>query len=235
MERMQELNRDGIKVWRRGTIIGDRSGLLDGKQFDDPTFADFEPYYDFLCSSAGQKEAFKEGSMEGALNVSRDREWMENRQRAERYFEEIEGLFRSYLPGHGPKEKKVQADIFHTVFDTRSASAIGAMRAEDLDAGRRAIEYLLQKLIEHGPWVAKRQENKSQSFNLADYIKQQHQEYLKPKKAQENDDIPFFQTPDRKGQLNKGEAEAAPVACSLPPGVGSLRLRRRTSSLPRPN
>jgi hypothetical protein len=208
MERMQELNRDGIKVWRRGTIIGDRSGLLDGKQFDDPTFADFEPYYDFLCSSTGKKEAFKEGSMEGALNVSRDREWMENRQRAERYFEEIEGLFRSYLPGVGPKEKKVQADIFHTVFDTRSASAIGAMRAEDLDAGRRAIEYLLQKLIEQGPWLAKMQEDKSQSFNLADYIKQQHQEYLKPKKAQENDDIPFFQTPNRKGQLNKGGAEA---------------------------
>ena len=146
--------------------------------------------------------------MEGALNVSRDREWMENRQRAERYFEEIEGLFRSYLPGVGPKEKKVQADIFHTVFDTRSASAIGAMRAEDLDAGRRAIEYLLQKLIEQGPWLAKMQEDKSQSFSLADYIKQQHQEYLKPKEAQENDDIPFFQTPDRKAQLKKGGAEA---------------------------
>jgi hypothetical protein len=68
------------------------------------------------------------------------------------------------------------------------------------------------------------QEDKSQSFNLADYIKQQHQEYLKPKEAQENDDIPFFAPPEpkadnengkrdivaknRKAQLNKGEADA---------------------------
>jgi hypothetical protein len=215
MERMQEITRDGIKVWRRGTIIGDRSGLLDGKQFDDPTFADFEPYYDFLCSSTGKKEQFKEGSMEGALNVSRDREWMENRQRAERYFEEIEGLFRSYLPGVGPKEKKVQADIFHTVFDTRSASAIGAMRAEDLDAGRRAIEYLWQKLIERGSWLAKMQENKSQSFNLADYIKQQYQEYLKPKEAQENDDIPFFATPEKKDSNGRESRRQGRLITSL--------------------
>jgi hypothetical protein len=29
------------------------------------------------------------------------------------------------------------------------------------DAGRRAIEYLLQKLIEQGPWLAKMQEDKT--------------------------------------------------------------------------
>ena len=231
MERMQEIERSGIKVWRRATIIGDRSGLLDGKQFDDPGFAEFESYYSFLCSSTGKKEQIKEGSMEGAMHVSADREWMENRRRAEIYFEEIEGLFRSYLPGQGPKEKKIQADIFYTVFTTRSASAIGAMRAEDLDAGRRAIEYLLQDLVSKGSWLAKMQEDKTQSFDLANYVREQYAAYLKGGKTQPVDDeIPFFATPEPKDSNGQGASEAREAHNLTGAGSTPAHVRARTAS-----
>ena len=234
MERMQEIERSGIKVWRRATIIGDRSGLLDGKQFDDPGFAEFDSYYSFLCSSTGKKEQIKEGSMEGAMHVSADREWMENRRRAEIYFEEIEGLFRSYLPGQGPKEKKIQADIFYTVFTTRSASAVGAMRAEDLDAGRRAIEYLLQDLVSKGSWLAKMQEDKTQSFDLANYVREQYAAYLKHGKTKPVDDeIPFFATPEAKDSNGQGVSQAREAhnltAAGSTPAHASMDIRQRTA------
>jgi hypothetical protein len=199
MQRIEEINGKDVEVFRQATIMKDRSTLLDGQVLKRPTFKDFEPVYRYLCQGTAERGTVKETSMEAELRTSVDRDWLANRKRAEIYFEEIEGLFRSYLPGQGPKEKKVQSDIFYTVFTTRSASAIGAMRAEELDAGRRAIEYLLQDLVSKGPWLVKMQEDKTQSFDLANYVKEQYAAYLKSGKTQPADDeIPFFVPPEPK-------------------------------------
>jgi hypothetical protein len=196
MQRKEEVRGKDVEVWREATIMKDRSTLLDGKVIKNPTFEDFAPVYKYLCQGAAERGQVRETNMEAELRIQADRDWLANRKRAEIYFEEIEGLFRSYLPGVGPKEKKVQADIFFTVFTTRSASAIGAMSAEELNAGRRTIEHLLQRLVEQGAWLAKMQEDKNQAFNLAEWIKEQHGAYrasLNGKaETDRNADVPFL-------------------------------------------
>ena len=207
MERVQEPHgRKGIKVFRRATILGDRSGILDGKMFNDPTFKEFEPYYKLLCAGKGKKGEMRQGSMEGILKAGADRAWFENRRKAEIFLEEIEGLFRSYLPGQGPKEKKVQADIFYTVFDTRSMTALGGMRAETLEEGKKAVEFLLQDLTSKRDWLAKMQEDKTQPFDLASYITERFEAYKKGGNA--DDDIPIFSS--AKPAAGNGEEPGAP-------------------------
>lgn len=205
MERMQEPHgKKGIKVYRRATILGDRSGILDGKMFSDPGFNEFKPYYDLLCAGKGKKGEMREGSMERTLKAGADRAWFENRRKAEIFIEEIEGLFRSYLPGQGPKEKKIQADIFYTVFDTRSMTALGGMRGETLEEGKKGVEFLLGQLTENRDWLAKMQDDKTQKFDLADYIKERYVAYKTGGIA--GDDILLFSSTEGSGNGEQKKA-----------------------------
>ena len=52
MERFEQLlDSDNKEVWREATVIKDRSTLLDGRTFKNPTFTDFEPVVDFLLDN----------------------------------------------------------------------------------------------------------------------------------------------------------------------------------------
>jgi hypothetical protein len=49
MEQEQDIAPDGtLRVWRESQIMKDRSGLLDGKVFRNPTYADFQPFVRYL-------------------------------------------------------------------------------------------------------------------------------------------------------------------------------------------
>lgn len=49
MEREQSIAADGtITVWREGQIMKDRSGIIDGKVFKNPTYADLRPFVLYL-------------------------------------------------------------------------------------------------------------------------------------------------------------------------------------------
>jgi hypothetical protein len=49
MEQQQDLAPDGsLSVWREAQVMKDRSGLIDGKVFKNPTYADFRPFVRYL-------------------------------------------------------------------------------------------------------------------------------------------------------------------------------------------
>lgn len=203
MQRVEEIRGKEVEVYRTATIMKDRSALLDGKVFTNPTFKDFEPVYKFLCQGKTTRGEVRETNQEAELRTGADRAYWDNRRKAEIFIEEIEGLFRSYLPGQGPKEKKIQADIFYTVFETRSMIALGEMRAETLHEGKKSVEFLLKHLIEKRDWLAKMQDDKTQAFDLAAYIKEAYDNY----RAKEDDNIPLFAGSD-KGNGKEPEAAA---------------------------
>jgi len=55
MERFEELLGKDVKVWRTATVIKDRSNIIDGQVFKNPTFKVFEPVLDFLFSEVKEK------------------------------------------------------------------------------------------------------------------------------------------------------------------------------------
>lgn len=48
MERFEELLDHDKHVWREATVVKDRSDLLDGRTFKDPSYEDFAPVIEFL-------------------------------------------------------------------------------------------------------------------------------------------------------------------------------------------
>lgn len=49
MEQEQEISSDGtLTVWREAQIMKDRTGLIDGKVFRNPTYEDFRPFVRYL-------------------------------------------------------------------------------------------------------------------------------------------------------------------------------------------
>lgn len=51
MSRFEELLDDNKKVWREATIVKDRSTIIDGKTFKNPTFKDFLPAVDRILEA----------------------------------------------------------------------------------------------------------------------------------------------------------------------------------------
>ncbi len=202
---MQKLYlQDGGKYVRRASVIKDRFGVIDSKDFDfgpedkeGYVFSCFLPHISLLNLGGDHVGIDVTKNSEGLFGDG-GRGWAENRRRAEIFIEEIDGLFKSYIPGQGPKEKKIQADVFNTVFQTRSMKAIGEMRADDLQHGKEAVEYILMQMVKNAPWIAKMQEDKTQSFDLAQWISAQFNTYLSSTtpaaapKPDPDDDIPIF-------------------------------------------
>lgn len=48
MEQHQEMEDGKVRVWREGQVMKDRSGLIDGKNFEQPTYEDFRPFVRYL-------------------------------------------------------------------------------------------------------------------------------------------------------------------------------------------
>lgn len=203
MERVQKIEDGDVKIARMATVLKDRADLIDGKTFINPAFSDFEPVYRFLMSGGQEAKGQIQETPIGIQGVS-DYDYWDRRKKVDIFLEEIEGLFSSYLPGQGPKEKKVKADIFFTVFQTRSKTVIEEMSPDTLADGKRAIEFLLNDLTSKGEWLAKMQEDKKQAFDLAKYIRERYDAW-KMGQIVQDDDIPIFSADSDKGPPSQPE------------------------------
>lgn len=226
LERLQTVSKKkGVLVTRRLTILGDRSTLIDGMQYEfenqrltpgvkadyKPVWKVFGPVFDVIARGSREATAAKEGSMSSALKTGTDRTWLRGRRQAEIFSEEIRGLFDSYLPGQGPKERKIKADIYFTVFDTRSATAIDNMAPERLREGKLGIEYLLHHINEQAEFIAKLQEDRGQSWDLAKYLADIYKAFRVSDQREQTDDIPIFDRQEQAPEEAAGKTEKKPA------------------------
>lgn len=134
MEREQLYDEKGNqKVVRTITVLKDRFRILDGKQFQNPTFEFIKPHVDML--TPGIQNAV-DTTRETEMNISEDNgEWSSERRNRSIFCEEIQGLLTSVWPGQGADEKKAKVEILHRIFATRSWEAIQIMEAAKIKAG----------------------------------------------------------------------------------------------------
>lgn len=147
MEQQQELdNNHKPVIWREATIMKDRSGLIDGKTFKNPTYNDFKPFVQFL----GGMEV---GEVQGPSNTSNvapseNFEAWERKQQREIQMEKLGGLFDKYgMSGSMTKEQKqLRSIIVEKIYGTVSFTEIEKMDPNTLSEKYNQLSVLLKEL-----------------------------------------------------------------------------------------
>ena len=139
MERFEEvLDKTNKKVWREATIIKDRSTLIDGQTFVNPTFDNFQPVIEFLLTDVSEPKETESRTDHELFEVEED-----NRKAREAktiLLEKIGGVFALTGLGTGAADKKRKADITQRIFMTTSGKEIENMSIDQLSDALNRLE-----------------------------------------------------------------------------------------------
>src|SRR5579859_175176 len=138
MERFEEVLGPDKRVWRQATIIKDRSSLIDGKTFENPTFSHFAPAIDFLLENPTVREA-SEAQNEFPESGEDRRDFLRRREIA---LEKIEGVLVEQWPGQSAEAKRAKVEALRLVFGSTSWTEIQGMHPQ-------ALERFLEKLVDY--------------------------------------------------------------------------------------
>jgi len=140
----------GWKIKRKATVLGDRYGLIDGKEAEDPTFDFFLPHVAKLAKGK-HAPVDTENRTETGADTEGNTEWERERKARTILCEEAQGLIVSLYPGQSAVEKKAKVELVEQCFGTRSWTAV-----ESMDSGK--LRVALDALRKH---VGNVQEKKS--------------------------------------------------------------------------
>lgn len=138
METIQDLISDNKSIYRRATILKDRYRIIDGKQFKNPTFKDFEKVVEKLLDGTPSKTPIQETQDDFSKLDVKNEDWQKKR---DVILEEIEAIFTSLGLGTSKEDRKVKIDIFEAAFETTSWTAIENKKVTELEP---ALEKLKQ-------------------------------------------------------------------------------------------
>lgn len=124
-------------VWREATILKDRSGLIDGKVFKNPTYKEFSPVVKFLID-------VPKGDVAGAtdnsnLAPSENYAAYEKKEQREILMDKLKVLFEKYGFGSSKEDKRYKALISEKFLGTASPAELQKI---DIDTLRKGYDYL---------------------------------------------------------------------------------------------
>ena len=151
MELNQELKDGKPVVWRDCQIMKDRSGLIDGKTFKNPTYKNFQPVVKYLVNVpigevAGETNTENTAPAENYAGV-RDRE------EREILVSEVQGIFELHgLSGSLSADKKqLKAHILTAVFGTTSPERLQKLSSAELLNGKAELNKVFASLVDVEP------------------------------------------------------------------------------------
>lgn len=132
------------EVWREATILKDRSQLLDGQTFRNPTYQMLAPMFEYLLSDEPIAPNVVEGNPTNIFGDDENtRAFFKRRDVA---LEELDGLLTRALPGQKAEEKQARTQCLVDTYGTASKTKIEGLRPEDIEAGLPLVREWLQKL-----------------------------------------------------------------------------------------
>lgn len=140
MERSMDM--ESKKVFREGHVIKERFGVIDGKTFQNPKFADFLPHIELLNLGGVQLGVDTSRSSESSIDDSPD-SWPHEKRQREIWCEEIEGLLVKHFPSQSAEHKQQKAGMIEKVFNTRSWTRVQGMRSEQIKEGYEQMKAIL--------------------------------------------------------------------------------------------
>lgn len=137
MEQKQEITPDGLKIWREAQVMKDRSGLIDGKTFINPTYKDFQPFVQYLV---GVPQGHVQGeSSNRNIAPGENYEGWDRKRKKDIALEEVQEEIVRLYPGQTAGDKKGKADLVEELFGTRSWTAVENSTLEIIEAARNTI------------------------------------------------------------------------------------------------
>jgi len=159
MER--EMTMETKEVFRVAHVLKDRSDLLDGKSFKNPTFKEFAPHIEYLNVGGVQMgvdlSRTSEDMIDGHDGPSKP-SWKYEHEQREIELEKIEALFAEHGLSAQSKEGKAKiVGLLKKHFETTSWKELGTYPLATVKAGRRALEADLTGKPIHGAEQAQQQ------------------------------------------------------------------------------
>jgi hypothetical protein len=138
MERFEETLTDKKKVYREATILKDRSTLIDGKTFANPSFEDFKPAIEAILSDPAKNVKFEETDASSLIHTEENkREFIRQRDIA---LEKIESCLVKEWPGSTKEDKRFKVLALEHAFGTSSWTEVTSKHPNDLNVGIKKIE-----------------------------------------------------------------------------------------------
>lgn len=140
MELCQELEDGKLKVWREAQVLKDRSGLIDGKTFINPTYNDFKPVVAYIVS-APKGEVAKASKLESNAPVETYNNQTEAREIA---LEKIKNAFIKTGIGKTTEDNRLKIAIMERIFGTNSWTEIEKGKPDWLSLRFGELEQLFE-------------------------------------------------------------------------------------------
>jgi hypothetical protein len=142
MEKKQEILTDKKKIWREATVIKDRTTMIDGKTFQNPTFDNFYPAIKQLLDGT-LKDTY-------GLDIPDNFEDFESKygmmkREKEILISEIEGCFALMGLGTGAKDKQVKAWSLDKIFKVKSIDGLDRQGNTDIRKGLIILKTYAEK------------------------------------------------------------------------------------------
>ena len=157
MERFEEVLGKDKKIYRQATIIKDRSTLIDGKVFMNPTYKDFAPVIENMLDNPATSYQDEVSDSTGLFRNEEDKYQYINEKKI--CLEEIEGWMVKAWPSTGASDKQKKIEVLDKVFNTRSWLAVESKGLAELKGGLEKIKVLVnEELTQQFPDKAKEKE-----------------------------------------------------------------------------
>lgn len=145
MERFEEILGKDKKIYRQATVIKDRSQLLDGKTFVNPTYKDFEPVIEDMLENPESAFQDPETDSTGLFHTEEDKyKYVTDKKIA---LEEIEGQLLRAWPSTGAADKQKKIEAIEKAFGTRSWIAVEHMTLGQLQEGLKQITEMVEAAL----------------------------------------------------------------------------------------
>lgn len=132
MEKKMDILTEKKVITRDATILKDRTGLIDGQTFTNPTFADFYPAIAQLLD--GIVKAYSGSEIPDTFDDWESRFSKMNRAK-DGVISEIEGAFNLMKLGTSKEDKGLKAAILNKVFGVLSVDKLGDLMIGQLQVG----------------------------------------------------------------------------------------------------
>lgn len=137
MEKQMDILGEKKSIWRDATIIKDRTNIIDGRTFKNPSFNDFYPAIKELLNGVIREYA---GSEIPDTFDDWESRFSYARKKKEKMIAEIDGAFKLMGLGTSVSDKKLVAATLKKVFNVLSFEKLEDVSLDNLTAGSSIIK-----------------------------------------------------------------------------------------------
>ncbi len=126
---------------RKATVLKDRSDIMDGKVFFNPSYSDFAPHWQSI-NIGGEHKPLEGGDSTALFDREGQPQWIKEKRMKEIALEEIKAEYDKYLPGSKDEIKKAKIIVNEKVFGTNSWTAMEGLSLHLLQSGLKRLRVI---------------------------------------------------------------------------------------------